>query len=182
MLKKFILIVLFVANLFAIGGMDSLPEDEKSVAQSIQKTLELSKDDTFKIYKDTLQMYFNSKEWSLYFFNNDDPAKNKISDSKNKTMFISLLKDDRLINLSFIKFKKEKQLLVYIVETLPRKSTTIIDKFHNLEKDSKFKKARETATFAYFNKIGYNSKVNIFVSSPVGVIQYVDLLLYNIEQ
>lgn len=182
MMKKLIFTGLLVCNLFAIGGMDSLPDDEKGVAKSIQKTLQLSKEDAFKIYTKILQVYFNSKAWSLHFFDNNDSAKNKIKDSKNKTMFITLLKDDRVINLSFVKFKNEKQLLVYLVETLPRKSTTAIDKFNDLEKDSKFTKTRETTTFAYFNKKEYNSKVNIFVSSPVGAIQYTDLYLYNISQ
>jgi len=182
MMKKIIFTSLVICNLFAIGGMDSLPKDEKGVAQSMQKTLKLSKADAFKIYKGTLQAYFNTKAWSLHFFDNNDSAKSKIGNSENKTMFVTLLKDDRVINISFIKFKKEKQLLVFTVETLPRKSSIALEKFNDLAKDNKFSKESESTTFAYFNKKNYTSKVNIFVSSPVGAIQYTDLFLYNIER
>jgi len=57
----------------------------------------------------------------------------------------------------------------------------VIEKFEKLEKDKKFIKKRETSNFAYFKEDGYMSRVNIFVSPPVGAIQYADLSVYNLK-
>lgn len=180
-MRKIILIGLLVCNLFAIGGMDSLSEDEKNVATKLQTVLALKKVDAFKIYKDYFQSYLNSEHWQLHYFDNNDPANGKMNKSSQKTMFVSLINDNRIINLSIVKFPKLNQILIYTIETLPRKSSSVINKFNQLEKDEKFTKQRETSTFAYFSKKDYMEKVNIFVSSPVGAIQYTDLVVINLN-
>ncbi len=182
MMKKLIVIGILVCNLFAIGGMDSLPDDEKSVATKLQKTLDLNKEDAFRLYKDYFQFYLNENHWQIHWFDNDSPANGKMAKSDQKTMFISLINDDRIINVSIVKFPKLNQLLIYTIETLPRKSSVVLKKFDNLENDDKFTKRRETSKFAYFSKKKYMSKVNIFVSSPVGAIQYVDFAVFNLHQ
>jgi len=181
MIKKIIFIGLLACNLFALGGIDSLPEDEQNVAKKIQKVLDLKQDDAFKLYKEYFQVYLNAKHWQIHFFDNSDPAKGKMGISNQKTMFLSLINDNRLVNISIVKFPRLNQLLIYSVETVPGKSSSVLGKFDRLKESDKFKKERETSKFAYFSEKGYMSKVNIFVSPPVGVVQYVDLYVFNLN-
>jgi hypothetical protein len=181
MIKKMIFMGLVISNLLALGGMDSLPSDEKNVAKSIQETLAISKNDAFNVYKEYLQFYLNTEQWSLHFFSNTTLTHSKVVKSKNKTMFLTLLKDNRVVNISLIKFSNENQILIYVNETLPRKSAIALERFNELEKEKDYTKDRETSNFAYFSKKGYAKKVNIFVSSPIGTIQYTDLYSYNLK-
>lgn len=134
------------------------------------------------IFKEKIEVYLNSKNWNSYYFSNDDLSKSKITSSKNKIMFFTLLKDDRIINISFVKFPIEKQLAVNTIETLPRNQETALDRYNQLDKDENYTKNAETSNYAYFAQKGYTSRVNIFVSSPVGAVQYVDYVIYDLEQ
>jgi hypothetical protein len=170
-----------MTNMWAIGGIDALPDDEKKVATSIQKMMVLDKSNAFNVYKDYIQTYLNESEWQMHWFDNESPAKGKMEKSDTRTMFISLINNNRIINITMVKYPKTAQILVYTVETLPRKSAIVIDKFNKLDSDKKFSKKRETSNFAYFKEDGYMSRVNIFVAPPVGAVQYVDLSLYEIK-
>ena len=181
MIKKIMLTGLIVCNLFAIGGMDSLIDEEKNVAKKLQKVLDISQNNAFRLYTGYFQTYLNKKQWQIHWFDNNDPSKGKMSKLPNKTMFVSLINKNRIINFSIVKFPNISQLLIYTIETLPRKSALVIEKFNGLEKDNKFTKDRETVSFAYFSKKGYMEKVNIFVSSPVGAIQYTDLGVFDLK-
>jgi hypothetical protein len=180
-MKKLLLVIALMCNLYAIGGIDSLPSDEKKVATAIKDMLKIDSKNAFSIYKDYIQAYLNESEWQMHWFDNESPAKGKVNDSDIRTMFISLINNNRIINITIVKFPKVNQALVYTIETLPRKSSLVIDKFTNLEQDKKFIKKRETSNFAYFKEDGYMSRVNIFVSPPVGAIQYVDLSVYDLK-
>jgi hypothetical protein len=180
-MKKLLLIIALACNLYAIGGIDSLPSDEKKVAQAIKSMLKLDTKNAFSIYKDYIQSYLNESEWQMHWFDNESPAKGKVEKSDTRTMFISLINNNRIVNITIVKFPKVNQVLVYTIETLPRKSALVIEKFEKLEKDKKFIKKRETSNFAYFKEDGYMSRVNIFVSPPVGAVQYVDLSVYDLK-
>jgi hypothetical protein len=179
--KKLLLIIALACNLYAIGGIDSLPGDEKKVAQAIKGMLKIDTTNAFSIYKDYIQSYLNESEWQMHWFDNESPAKGKVEKSDTRTMFISLINNNRIVNITIVKFPKVNQVLVYTIETLPRKSALVIEKFEKLEKDKKFIKKRETSNFAYFKEDGYMSRVNIFVSPPVGAVQYVDLSVYDLK-
>jgi len=179
-MRKLVLLGLIVCNLFAIGGMSTLPDDEKKVAQKIQDTLNINQKDAFMIYSDYFQSYLNESDWQLHFGNNATLSSSKVQKAQSQTMFVSLINPSRIINFSIVTFPKQSQVLIYTIETLPRKSSTVIDKFNDLEKDKKFIKERETDAFAYFSKDGYTKKINIFVSSPVGAIQYTNLYVESL--
>jgi len=179
-MKKVILTGLLVCNLFAIGGMNSLPEDEIKVAKKIQSTLKVGKKSAYDIYINYLQSYLNKEHWQIHFQDNTDLSRSKLKDAKNRTMFISLINTGRIINISIVTFPKQSQVLIYVLETLPRKSSTVLEKFNELDSDEKFTKKRETDNFAYFSQNGYTSRVYIFVSSPVGAIQYTDFYVFDL--
>ena len=181
MSKILIVLAVLFTNIWAIGGINALPDNEKSVANSIKDMLKLDDKNAFNVYKDYIQTYLNESEWQMHWFDNESPAKGKMEKSATRTMFISLINNNRIINITMVRYQKINQILVYTVETLPRKSAVVLDKFNSLEKDKKFIKKRETSNFAYFREDGYMSRVNIFVAPPVGAVQYVDLSLYDIK-
>jgi hypothetical protein len=181
-MKKLFLVFLFVIHSFALGGMDSLPEDQRGVAKSIQDVLALSKNDAYKVYKKYVQMYLEDQHWQVHWFDNGNPAKGKMTKSPQKTMFLSIINDNRLVNISIFKFPKEHQLLVYTIQTIPAKSSLVLKKFEQLKNDKEYEKRRETARFAYFRSKEYMSRVNIYVEPPVGAIQYVDLSVFTLNK
>jgi len=181
-MKKILLTFILVFNLFAIGGIDSLPEDEKAVAENLIAVLKINKNDAYKLYKDYFQFYLNENHWQIHWFDNETPASGKMDNAPTRTMFVSIINDNRMINISIVKFPKLHQLYIYTIETLPRKSSLVLKKFNQLEKDKKYKKERETSRFAYFAQKGYMSKVNIFVYPPVGAIQYVDAAVFDLSK
>ncbi len=182
MLRKILIITVLLASyLFAIGGIDSLSEDRKKIVTHLQTTLEIKEKDAFKIYSERFELYLNTKNWNYYFQSNNELKINKIGSSKNKVMFLTFLKGDRIVNMSFVKFEKEKQIAVYVLETLPRTEQVTLNQYDELNKNKNYTKSEETPNYAYFEESGYAGRVNIFVSAPVGAVQYSDYYLYDIE-
>ena len=181
-MRKLIILGLIVCNLFAIGGMDTLADDEKKVAKIIQTKLELTKKDAFSLYTSYFQHYLNDQKWQIHYSHNESASQANLKTVKNKTLFVSLINTERIINFAIVTFPRKSQALIYTVETLPRKSSTVISKFNKLEKDKeKYTKEREASEFAYFSENGYLSRVNIFVASPVGAIQYTDIYVFDFK-
>ena len=98
-MKKIVLLVFIVCNLFAIGGMDTLDVDERKVAKVIKNSLNISKKDAFELYTTYLHHYHYNK-WQIYYNDNDDAKISKLDNVKNKTLFISLINTSRIINFS----------------------------------------------------------------------------------
>jgi len=182
-MKRLLFFILIFSNfLFALGGINSLPKDEKQVALAIKKSLKLTDAQAYKIYTSYIQAYLtNSKEWNIHYFDNTDPSKSKIDNSPIRSMFIGIATNSRLVNISFVKFPFKKQMLIYVVETLPRSQNLILKKYNNLNDNSKYKKTIDTTHFAIFTKTGYMSKINIFSGYSAGAIQYEDLYIEDLN-
>jgi len=182
-MKKLLFMAILLSNfLFALGGINSLPDDEKQVALSIKESLKLTDAQAYKIYTSYVQAYLTSSDkWNVHYFDNTDPSRSKIDNSPIRSMFMGIANNTRLVNISFVKFPVKKQMLIYVVETLPRAQSLVLKKYNQLVDDSKFKKTRDTAHFAIFSKTGYMSKVNIFTGSVAGAIQYEDLYIEDLD-
>ncbi len=180
-MKKLILFLLVVLNAYALGGISALPENEKKVVLALKKALNLTDSQAYKIYSDYIQIYLDSPNWHIHYQDNTDPANAKIKNSSHKAMFMSVLNDSRLVNVTFIKYPEKNQMLVYVVETLPRKQSLVIEKYDDLSKNSKFKKAIDTTHFASFQKDGFMSHVNIYTKGISGAIQYEDLYIEDLD-
>jgi len=180
-MKKLLFLIILVNSLFGLGGIASLSKDEKSVALKLKQILALDEANTYRLYKGYFQSYLNSKHWNVYWYDNTDPADNKISNTKNKTAFITILNDDRVINISIVKYPKIKRLFINTIESLPRKSSSVLKKFNKLKTNSKFLKERETNTYAYFKEKGYMSDINIIVRDPAGLIQFFDTAVFKLK-
>jgi hypothetical protein len=180
-MKKLLLALFLVLNVYALGGIDALPKNEKNIALAIKNTLGLNSNQAYKIFTDYVQVYLNSPNWHVHYQDNTDPANAKIKNTDHKAMFMNILNDSRIINISFIKYPKKHQMLIYVTETLPRSQSLVLEKYNDLEKDSKFKKSVDTTHFASFKKPGYMSHVNIYTNGTAGAIQYEDLYIEDLD-
>lgn len=182
MKKILIALLIFIpCNTFAIGGFKTLSGDDLKMATKLKEELQLSERDSFDVYKEYLEEQFNVKDWSSQTYNNDSVNGNKISNSKTRILYLNMITDTRLVNIAITKFPIEKQLYIEVIETLPRKSSIVIEKYNELKKDSKYILGADKEEFALFSSNEFTSRVAIFVNEPAGAIQYRTLYKYDIK-
>lgn len=183
-MEKAFLILIFILSLnsWALGGYETLAGDDKKVADILKEALKLSNVDTYNIYDGYIKDYLNTKSWHYHGYDNETITSSKIGKSDNRTYYMNLVTDTRFINLSFIKFNKEKQIQILAIETLPRTTQVSIDKYDSLKSDKDFTIDSDQAEFSSFSKKGYSKRVKTLIYSGSGGIQYTDLFIYNLKQ
>ncbi|BBP44965.1 hypothetical protein THMIRHAS_03380 [Thiosulfatimonas sediminis] len=166
----------------ALGGIDTLSDkNEKEMVVRMAEILEISKDQSYEIFKNFIQNYLDFEDWSAYWSKNDTLDNSKVVNSIDKFLFLTILNDNRVINLSLFKFSKEKQVTLQIVESLPRQKSSGLEKYEELKADKKFEMEDENSKFAYFTEKGMASKVNISIRDTSSLIQFVDLRSFNLN-
>ena len=183
-MKKAILLISMIIqmNLWGLGGYGTLSGDAKNVADAIKDNLSLSEEDTYHIFDLYLKGYLNTKNWHYNGYRNSTIAGNKIEKSENKMYFMNFITDDRFINLTLIKYAKEKQVYIQAVETLPRSSSIVIDKYNTLKNDQTFTQDTDTEEFSVFSKKDRTDRVKTLIYSGTGGIQYVDFFFYDLKK
>lgn len=184
-MKRFVLLFIAIAfhiNAWALGGYASLSGDGKKVTDVIKDTLALTEDDAYQIFDNYLKGYLDTKDWSYNKFDNDTISTNKISKSPNKTIYLNFVSDNRFTNISVVKFSVEKQVIIHTIETLPRNSQTVIDKYNETKRDSAYKADVDKAEFSSFTRTGYTSRQKFVLNSGIGGIQYVDMFIYDLKK
>lgn len=180
-LITFIICAALSTNTFTLGGYGSLSGDSKKITDSIKNKLEISNDDAFELYDLCLKDYIETKNWHYNLFDNKTLESSKFKESPNKTVLVNFITDNRYINVTFVKYAKEKQILVQAVETLPRTSELALEKNNAIKKDSSWKSESDQSEFAVFGKDGRTDKIKILVNSGVGGIQYVNLIALDLK-
>ncbi|GFO66971.1 hypothetical protein GMLC_05500 [Geomonas limicola] len=170
----------FSTSVFALGGYKSLSGDEKELADALVRNLEINESDAYDLFEE-VKAHLNKKNWQYDGYTNDTLSGSKVKDSNVKFWFFNLTNDDRFVNVSFIKFTKEKQVLIQSVETLPRGSQSAIDKYNAVKKDKAFELVTDNDNFSVFKKTGYSDKVKVYTNSGVGAIQYVDFIKHDLK-
>ncbi len=168
-------------NALALGGYDSLSGDDKKVTDNIKNNLSISESDAYRIYNKFLKGFLNSKDWEFNSYDNESLDSSKVGKSANKTAFFNFVTDNRYINLTFIKFPDEKQVLIQSIETLPRSSEDAIEKYNSLKADSAWIVGADKPNFSIFSQKNTSSKVKILINSGVGAIQYVDFFTLDLK-
>lgn len=183
-MQKAFLVLTFILslNLWALGGYSTLSGDSKTIADAIKEKLALSDEDTYEIYEKYLKGYINTKNWSFNAYSNSTLSSNKIEKSENKTYLLNFVTDNRFINITLIKYAKEKQVYIQTLETLPRSSQTVIDKYNILKKDKTYTVDTDTEEFSIFSKKDYTERIKTLVNSGNGGIQYVDFFVYDLKK
>lgn len=183
MKKVFLTLTLILSlNSWALGGYSTLSGDAKTIADAIRETLVLSDEDTYQIYEQYLKGYTNTKNWSFNGYSNSTLSSNKIEKSENKIYFLNFVTDNRFTNITLIKYAKEKQVYIHALETLPRSSQIVIDKYNALKKDKAYILDTDKEEFSIFSKKGYTERIKTLVYSGSGGIQYVDFFVYDLKK
>lgn len=181
-IMTFILLAIFSINSWALGGYGSLAGDDKKITDHIKNTLQISSDDAFFVYETLIKSQLDTKNWQYNTFDNDSLDSSKVAKSKNKTLHINFVTDNRYVNISLIKYDSENQILAQAIETLPRKSDDAIKKYNELKKDSAtWTIDSDSPEFSAFSKKKSSARVKIMVHSGVGSIQYIDFYTININ-
>lgn len=181
-IKTFILLAVFSINSWALGGYESLSGDDKKITDHIKTTLQLTNDDAFTVYEGLIKSQIDTKNWQYNTFDNDSLDSSRVAKSKNKTLHINFVTDNRHVNISLIKFDSENQILAQAIETLPRKSDVAISKYNELKKDStNWTIDSDSPELSAFSKKKSSSRVKIMINSGIGSIQYIDFYTININ-
>ena len=171
-MKKLLLLLLLVHNIFALDSMSSVPEEQKKVVARIVEVLELpSNKNTKKIIFNKVGDFF-TKNWSAHWTTNTTGNKSKIKNSKTQICDVTIYNDNRVVNCTFVYFKKEKQLFVTLKQYVEAESSTVLELYNERKEDSKYSIENETENYAYFNEKGYMNYTTYHVKSPVGMVVY----------
>lgn len=165
---------------WALGGYASLAGDEKKVADALKTNLAISEDEAYKIFDGYLKGYLDTKDWHYNTFNNESIKLSRLAKSGNKSYHLNFVTDNRFINVSLLKFEKERQVMIQTIETLPRSTSVVLDKHRALKSDDKYEADVDKGEFSSFTSKGFTSKVKMIVYSGAGAIQYVDMHLHDL--
>ncbi len=180
-MKKIILSILLVCNLFALDSVSSIPEAQKKVVKRIMDVLDLpSNKKTKKFVFDKLSFAFDDG-WSAHWTTNATAASSKIEHSITQICDVTIYNNNRVVNVTFVYFKKEKQLFVTSKQYVDAESKDVLKLYNQRKDDSEYSIENETDNYAYFQKKGYMSYEAYHISSPVGMIVYESSYILNID-
>ncbi|RUM46212.1 MAG: hypothetical protein DSY46_00360 [Hydrogenimonas sp.] len=175
------LLTLLQLHLFALDDISAIPESQKKVVDSI--ILKLDTPNTQKVRKiilEQLQPFFE-KDWSAHWVTNYTAANSKIEKSDTKFVDVMIYNNERVTNINFIFFKKERQLVIHIKQYIEGQSDNILKLYNKTKKNPDYERENETDHYAYFTKKGYMD-VNVYhIKSPCGMVIYESTEFKDIE-
>ena len=132
------------------------------------------------IIYEKLSYYFET-DWYAHWITNSSSATSKIKNNNTQICDISIVNDNRVANLTFIYFKKEKQLFISVKQYVEGKSKAIFQLYGKRKKDGKYTLLSENDHFACFIQKSYLAYKTYHVKAPVGMIVYEDSFLLNLD-
>jgi hypothetical protein len=183
MKKTAIALLLGLAHLssFALSDLHALSKQEQKAIEQFATALSLSEEDALTVYKTVLQPHMKEKDWVYKFFDNDTLDKSQVEKSPHKFMHLALVNEDRFVNYSFTRFDGTTQVMVYVVESLPRTSQIASKRDKELRADKKYETVGDQKNFTMFKEKGKANVVSVFASNGWGGIQYADHYFVNIQ-
>ena len=175
-MRVLLIAALMILHLNALDKLSTIGKDQQEVLDFVLKKLDLS--NTAKKNKDAIydKIDFALKEsWYTNSMDNNTPELTKVGDADTKFIELTALNNNRIHAFTFIHFKKQKQVMVITRQYISSDSKTLLEKFEDIKKDTKFKKLHETDNYAYFNKDGYMSDLAIHIDGKEGMIAYIDM-------
>ena len=180
-MKKLILLIAFVHSVFALDSVSSIPDEQKQVIARVIEVLELPSNKKMKKVVFNKLGDFFTKNWSAHWTTNSTGSKTKIKNSNAQICDVTIYNDNRVVNCTFVYFKKEKQLFVTLKQYVEAESSTVLKLYNERKEDSKYTIENETENYAYFNEKGYMSYTTYHVKSPVGMVVYESSSFLKVE-
>ena len=154
-MKKIILVAMLISNLLALDSVSSIPEEQKKIVSRIIEVLQLPVNEKVKeaVYE---KLRFSFKEgWSAHWTTNLTGTGTKIKNSDTQICDVSIYNNNRVVNCTFVYFKKEKQLFTTVKEYVEAESSAVLEKYKQLKNNPKYSIENETDNYAYFQEKGY---------------------------
>ena len=183
-MKKILLVlVITITGLFGLDEVSSLPSDHKQLLEKIITRLKLpnnlSSSKKIKIYNEFSS--FLEKDWSAHWISNSTIINNKIENSKTQIVDLMIYNNNRVTNVTFVYFSKEKQLLTSLKQYVEAESSVVMRMYKDIKKNNDYIQKVENDNYAYFNKRGYTYYNVYHIKSPVGMIVYESSTLLDID-
>ncbi len=175
-MKKFFLVLLLMVNVYALDALGALDDENKAILNTILTGLDLK--DSSANTKQKIYDKFSfalEKDWYVTFLYNDTPVKSKVTNADTKFIEMTLTDENRIYNITFIHFKKEKQLFVITRQYVPVNSDYLLKRFTQLKNDPSYKLKVEKSNYAYLSEDGYMSDTIIHIKNNYGIISYIDM-------
>ena len=181
-MKKLILVVILMQNIFALDSVSSIPKEQKKVLSQIVATLKMPQNkESRKIIYGYINYAFTDG-WSAHWTTNSTGANSKISNHKVQICDVTIYNNNRVVNATFVHFKKKKQLFITTKEYVEAKSSLVLSRYKDKKNDSKYKIINETDNYAYFQEDGYMTYETYHIKSPVGMIVYEGSYIIDIAE
>ena len=184
-MKKILVIFLLVSStaLMALNALSTLPKNEKELLEKIITKLNMPQDmsSAKKMEFYGKMKVFLKNNWSTHWMSNSSVENSKIKNSKTQIVDLMIYNNERVINITFVYFSKQKQLFLSTKEYVEIKSKNALKSYSKLGKNKKYKLGSEGDNYAYFNEIGYISYTGYHIEEPVGLIIYESSNLMSLD-
>lgn len=180
---KKILALLFalIVNVYALDSLSPIPDDQKKLLNNIITILNLPNNyKTKNIIIDTLKDFLTTG-WSTHWTTNASGSGSKIKSNSTQFCDISIYNNNRVVNITFIYFKNEKQLFINTKEYVDLNSDIAMKKYNETKSNPKYVLQSESDNYAYFQEKDVLNYYTYHIKSPVGMIVYESSHYINIE-
>jgi len=181
-MKKLVLVLILIQNIFALDSISSIPKEQKKVLSQIVEALEMPSNSKSR---DMIYDYigFSFKEgWSAHWTTNSTGANSKITNSSVQICDVTIYNNNRIVNATFVHFKNKKQLFITTKEYIETDSKVVLERYNKRKNDSKYSVQNETDNYAYFQQDGYMTYETYHIKSPVGMIIYEGSYILNVTE
>jgi len=171
-MKKLILAIFLMQNLFALDLVSSIPKEQKRVLSQIVEKLKMpSNNVSRKMIYDYVGFSFEH-DWSAHWTTNSTGKHSKISSDNVQICDVTVYNNERVVNATFVHFSNKKQLFITVKEYIETKSSHVLKRYKDKKSDSKYSIVSETDNYAYFQQKGYMTYETYHIKAPVGMIVY----------
>lgn len=181
-MRKLILIALLMQNLFALDAVSSIPKEQKKVLSQIVTTLQMPSNSVSRnmIY-DYIGFSFKD-DWSAHWTTNKTGKNSKIANNNVQICDVTIYNNNRVVNATFVHFKKKKQLFITTKQYIEAKSSLVLQRYKDKKADSKYSIINETDNYAYFQQDGYMTYETYHIKSPVGMVIYESSYILDVAE
>ena len=181
-MKKLILVILLIQNVFALDSVSSIPKEQKKVLSQIVETLKMPSNSVSRnMIHDYIGFSFKN-DWSAHWTTNSTGENSKIANNNVQICDVTIYNNNRVVNATFVHFKKKKQLFITTKEYIEGESSIVLQRYKDKKTDSKYSIINETDNYAYFKQDGYMNYETYHIKSPVGMVVYESSYILDVAE
>ena len=180
-MKKILLLLVLSVQVFAISSLSTLGESEKNLLNSILKQLKI--DNISEEKKQEVYNTFNfalEKDWYAKWNSNDTLTSSKVGNAETQFVDLSIIDENRIYNVTFIYFNKQKQLIVGIKQYISGSPKLVLEINDDVKKDKKYENKIDKENYAVYSQKEYANDTVIYVDGTTGMVMYNRMVFINL--